>query len=175
MQRTAIVIFSLFLSSALFAKKKPHSSGAAPAVSQMTADQKAIHALNRLTFGARPGDLDAVKQIGLEQWIEQQLHPAAIVENPVLEAKLAPFDTLRMTTAQLVRHYPTPQMVKAMVDGRQQFPSDPDSHFLLEKLIAKARRKEGSRRTFNRFRTRGNSTISRSRFSRAASRRSRQH
>jgi uncharacterized protein (DUF1800 family) len=139
MQRTAIVVFSIFLSSALVAKKKP-----APVFPQMTADQKAIHSLNRLTFGPRPGDLDTVKQIGLEQWIEQQLHPAAIVENPVLEAKLAPFDTLRMTTAQLVRHYPTPQMVKAMVDGREQFPTDPDSRYLLEKLIAKAKRKEGT-------------------------------
>jgi uncharacterized protein (DUF1800 family) len=144
MQRTAIVIFLLFSSTLFAAKKKPHSSPAsAPAVPQMTADQKAIHALNRLTFGARPGDLDALKQIGLEQWIEQQLHPAAIVENPLLEAKLAPFDTLRMTTAQMVRHYPTPQMVKAMVDGKEQFPNDPDSHYLLEKLIARAQRKEG--------------------------------
>jgi uncharacterized protein (DUF1800 family) len=146
MQRTAIVIFSLapvFLSSALLAKKKPRSSPEpTAALSQMTADQKAIHALNRLTFGPRPGDLDAVKQVGVEQWIEQQLHPANIAENPVLEAKLAPFDTLRMTTAQLMRHYPTPQMVKAMVDGREQFPTDPDSHYLLEKLIAKAKRKD---------------------------------
>src|SRR5580704_10595617 len=145
MQRTAIVVLSLFLSSALVAKKKPHTPAEpAPVVSQMTADQKAIHALNRLTFGARPGDLDAVTQIGLEQWIEQQLRPATIPENPVLEAKLAPFDTIRMTTAQLVRHYPTPQMVKAMVDGKEQFPSNPNSPYLLEKLIAKAKRKDGA-------------------------------
>ena len=143
MQCTAIVIFLLF-SSTLFAKKRPHATPEPAVVApQMTADEKAIHALNRLTFGARPGDLDAVKQIGVEQWIEQQLRPSAIPENPMLESKLAPFDTLRMTTAQLVRHYPTPQMVKAMVDGKQQFPTDPESHYLLEKLIAKAKRKEG--------------------------------
>lgn len=149
MQRTAIVVFSLgpiFLSSVLLAKKKPHSPSApAPTVSQMTVDQKAIHALNRLTFGPRPGDLEAVKQLGLEPWIEQQLRPVAIPENPVLEAKLVPFDTLRMTTAQLVHHYPTPQMVKAMVDGKEQFLTDPDSHYLLEKLIARAKRKETSK------------------------------
>jgi uncharacterized protein (DUF1800 family) len=149
MQRTAIVVFSLtpvLLTQALLAKKKPHSPPApAPVASQMTADQKAIHALNRLTFGARPGDLDAVKQIGLEPWIEQQLRPATIPENPVLEAKLAPFDTIRMSTAELVRHYPTPQMVKAMVDGKQQFPTDPDSHYLLEKLIARTKRKDAGK------------------------------
>jgi uncharacterized protein (DUF1800 family) len=149
MQRGTVVIFSIasiFVSSALLAKKKP-AAVASKATPQMTADQRAIHALNRLTFGPRPGDLDVVKQIGLEPWIEQQLHPDAIPENPVLEAKLAPFDTLRMTTAELVRHYPTPQLVKAMVDGKEQFPSDPDSHYMLEKLIARAQRKAGAEST----------------------------
>ncbi len=140
MQRTAIVVLSLFLSSAVIAKKKPQQ-----VTPQMAADQKAIHALNRLTFGARPGDLDVVKQVGLEQWLEQQLRPGTIAENPVLDAKLVSFDTLRMTTAQLVQHYPTPQMVKAMVDGKQQFPPDPASQYLLEKLIARAKRKDAGK------------------------------
>jgi uncharacterized protein (DUF1800 family) len=151
MQRKSFFVFLLipiFLSSGLLAKKKPHSP-AEPVVSrttapQMTADQKALHALNRLTFGPRPGDLETVKQKGLDQWIEQQLHPGAIPENSALEAKLVPFDTLRMTTAELVHHYPTPQMVKAMIDGTQPFPPDPDTRYLLEKLIARARRKEAA-------------------------------
>ncbi len=141
----ALIFLSSALSSALLGKKKPGPAPArAPAVPQMTADQKAIHALNRLTFGPRPGDLDAVKQKGLEQWIEQQLHPDTIPENPVLESNCAPFDTLRMTTAELVHHYPTPQMVKAMIDGKLQFPADPDTRYLLEKLIARVQRKEAA-------------------------------
>ena len=60
-----------------YAKKKTLvTAHAEPDVPQMTADQKVLHALNRLTFGPRPGDLEAVKQKGLDQWIEQQLHPA---------------------------------------------------------------------------------------------------
>ena len=146
MQRKSLAILSLvpiFLSSGLLAKKKAHSP-AEPVRPQMTADQKVLHALNRLTFGTRPGDLETVKQKGLDQWIEQQLHPGAILENPVLEAKLAPFDTLRMTTAELVGHYPTPPMVKAMIDGRQQFPSDPEARYILEKLIARFQRREAA-------------------------------
>ena len=33
-------------------------------------DKKALHALNRLTFGPRPGDLEAVRKMGLKKWIE---------------------------------------------------------------------------------------------------------
>jgi hypothetical protein len=78
--RNALVILS-FVSIAL---------GAPAAVERIAGADKAVHALNRLAYGPRRVDVDAVKQIGLDQWIERQLHPEAIRENPVLEAKLAP-------------------------------------------------------------------------------------
>src|SRR5579863_114695 len=100
--RIAIVFIALVLSSSgLYAKKKAPPKPGQPSVPQMTADRKVLHALNRLTFGPRPGDLEAVNQKGLDAWIEQQLHPRSIAENPVLEAKLAPLDTLQMSTAEL--------------------------------------------------------------------------
>ena len=113
-------------------------------VPQITGDQKTLHALNRLTFGPRPGDLDAVNRVGLDRWIEDQLHPQSIPENPLLEAKLAPLDTLRMSTAELVHHYPTPQMVKAMVDGKQPFPQDSETRYMVQKLAARVQRKEAA-------------------------------
>src|SRR5579859_4445363 len=88
-------------------------------------DQKILHALNRLTFGPRPGDVDAVKRLGLKKWIDIQLHADRIPQNPTLAAKLAPLDTLRMTPAELARHYPPPQLIKAMVEGKAPFPVDP--------------------------------------------------
>ena len=91
----------------------------------MTPDQKILHALNRLTFGPRPGDFEDVKQQGLAHWIDAQLHPESLPENPVLEAKLAPLDSLRMSTAEMLREYPSRQLVKAMKDGRAPLPSDP--------------------------------------------------
>ena len=36
------------------------------------------HVLNRLAFGARAADVDAVKRLGLATWIDQQLHPERI-------------------------------------------------------------------------------------------------
>jgi len=81
-----------------------------PAVSQMSGDQKVLHALNRLTFGARPGDIEEVRQQGLDRWIDAQLHPETIAENPVLEAKLAPLETLRMSTTEMLEKYPGGRM-----------------------------------------------------------------
>src|SRR5271165_425289 len=113
-----------------FAAKKPKQTPAAtlaaPKIPQMTDDQKALHALNRLTFGPRPGDLEQVKQMGVDRWIEQQLAPETIPENPVLLAKLEPLDTLQMDTAAMLRKYPSPQMVKLMIDGKMPLPSQED-------------------------------------------------
>src|SRR5262245_52340270 len=69
-------------------------------------DRQPIHVLNRLTFGPRPADVEQVRRIGIDKWIDQQLHPEQIVENPVLEAKLKPLDTLQMAQWQIMEKYP---------------------------------------------------------------------
>ncbi len=51
-------------------------------------DREAVeHALNRLAYGPRPGDIERVQQLGLSNWIEQQLHPDAINDS-ALKARL---------------------------------------------------------------------------------------
>ena len=45
---------------------------------KLTKDQQILHTLDRLTYGPRPGDVDAVKKMGLKKWIDQQLHPEKI-------------------------------------------------------------------------------------------------
>jgi len=110
---------------------------------QIPANDRITQALNRLTFGARPADAAEVRTIGLKKWIDQQLHPETIAENPILLDKLKTFDTLPMSDAQLVRNYPTPQLVKQMVAGQVPFPTDPDRRVLIERLVAKAEKKQG--------------------------------
>jgi hypothetical protein len=63
-------------------------------------DSQILHALNRLTFGPRPGDLESVRTTGLQQWIQSQLHPENIAENPILEEKLKPLNSLRMNPVE---------------------------------------------------------------------------
>src|SRR5664279_2360569 len=63
---------------------------------KLTKDEQVLHALDRLTFGPRPGDVERVKKMGLKKWIDQQLHPERIAENTELEAQLQPLESLRM-------------------------------------------------------------------------------
>lgn len=68
---------------------------------------KAVHALNRLTFGPRPGEVAEVHKMGVEKWIQLQLRPDRIPENPILETRLKPLESLRMDAAQILKDFPT--------------------------------------------------------------------
>jgi uncharacterized protein (DUF1800 family) len=59
------------------------TSARAPALDN--SEQKALHVINRLTFGPRPGDLETVEKTGVENFIETQLHPDRIGEDPDIE------------------------------------------------------------------------------------------
>ncbi|MCU1334838.1 MAG: hypothetical protein JWO19_419 [Bryobacterales bacterium] len=74
--------------------------------SKLTKDQRILQVLNRLTFGPRPGDIEEVRRMGVEKWVDLQLHPERIPENPVLETKLKPLETLRMDPAAIIAQYP---------------------------------------------------------------------
>src|SRR3984957_21138710 len=130
------VCLAVFPGIAAYAKKK-NADEARQFLQQIPKDQRIEQALNRLTFGARPDDAAQVQAMGLKVWIDRQLHPERIAENPVLLEKLKTLDTLTMTGDQLVRNYPTPQMVKQMVAGQMPFPTDPDKKMMIEKLVAR--------------------------------------
>ena len=59
---------------------------------KLSKDEQIVHALDRLTFGPRPGDIDRVKRMGLKKWMNQQLHPDRLAENPVLETHSRPWN-----------------------------------------------------------------------------------
>jgi len=80
----------------------------------LTEEQKIIHVLNRLGFGPRPGDVEKVKQIGLRNYIEQQLNPEQI-DDSLVEAKLKDLDVLKMSTAELFLKYPNPAAILQFV------------------------------------------------------------
>ncbi len=106
----------------VLAKKKDPNSAR-----QMDPRKQALHALSRLTFGPRPGDVDRVTAMGVDQWIDQQLHPEKI-DDTSIDTRLSALRTLRMNTKELVENFPPPQVIKAVADGRQSMPSDPAKH-----------------------------------------------
>ncbi len=111
---------------------------------QISKDQRIEQAINRLTFGPRPGDVAQVRAVGLKVWIDQQLHPERIPENPVLLEKLKMFDTLSLSSDQLVRRYPSQQMVKQMATGQMPLPSDPTTRMMIQRLLKRYEEKRAA-------------------------------
>jgi len=76
----------------------------------LTENQKILHVLNRLGFGARSGDIEKVKAVGLNKYIEQQLNPSSITDSAA-EAKVRDLDVLKMSNEEIFAKYPSPQAV----------------------------------------------------------------
>jgi uncharacterized protein (DUF1800 family) len=73
---------------------------------KLSKDQQILQVLNRLTFGPRPGDVEEIRRVGVDKWVDLQLHPDRIPENPLLDDKLKPLETLRLTPAEIIAQYP---------------------------------------------------------------------
>jgi uncharacterized protein (DUF1800 family) len=71
---------------------------------ELPADQQIIHALNRLSFGPKPGDVQKVRAIGLDKWIEQQLHPERI-DDSRLDAFIGRYPAINRSSDDLLRQY----------------------------------------------------------------------
>jgi uncharacterized protein (DUF1800 family) len=85
--------------------------GALP-ITELTADQATLHALNRLGYGPRPGDVERIRQMGLEKWVDQQLHPEGI-DDGAFEQRLEQYSTLNLSSTKLLDEFPPPgQAVK---------------------------------------------------------------
>jgi uncharacterized protein (DUF1800 family) len=130
-------LLGLLSANLALGKKKEHGSLA----TQMEQSKMALHALNRLTFGARPGDLERITTMGLDKWIDQQLHPERINDS-ALEARLSPFRTLRMDTRQIVENFPPPQLIKAVANGKQSLPSDPFKRAVYQDQLERMQEKQ---------------------------------
>ena len=76
-------------------------------ITELTEDQAILHALNRLAYGPRPGDVERIRQMGLEKWIDQQLHPESI-DDSALDTRLKNYPTLDMSARKLLAEYPPP-------------------------------------------------------------------
>lgn len=97
-------------------------------------DERLRQALGRLTFGARPGDLEQLRKIGLQTWLKQQLHPDLLPENPLLAARLAPLESLRLSIHEAYLRYPAPQMIAAVARGNAALPDDPELRAVVVRL-----------------------------------------
>jgi uncharacterized protein (DUF1800 family) len=86
------------------APARPVATAMAPSVS---GERQIIHALSRLTYGARPGDVERVRAMGVSAWIDRQLRPRT-VDDSATDRALVELTTLRMPISQALREFPRP-------------------------------------------------------------------
>jgi uncharacterized protein (DUF1800 family) len=77
---------------------------------RLTDDKKILHLLDRIGFGARPGDVERVRQIGIDKYLDQQLHPEHVNDSAV-EARLSGLPSLHMDVAEAYEKYPQPNQI----------------------------------------------------------------
>jgi uncharacterized protein (DUF1800 family) len=104
-------------------------------VKQIQGDERVLHALNRFTFGPRPGDVAAVRTMGLQRWFEQQLNPTSI-DDSAMEERLAAFPAMKMQQAELTERYPGPQVLRQIIAKNLPLPTDPLEHAIYADDIA---------------------------------------
>jgi len=114
MKKTVALILLIILTQPLVFAQKRQS---------LNEDQRILHVLNRLGFGARPGDVERVKAMGLENYINQQLNPDKISDSAA-ESKLAELSTLNMSTAELYGKFPQPGQLLRQLQARGVLPDN---------------------------------------------------
>jgi uncharacterized protein (DUF1800 family) len=92
-------------------------------ITELSADEAILHALNRLAYGPRPGDVERVRQMGLAKWIDQQLNPNSI-DDKAVDARLESYPTLRMSSAMLLAQYPQPKQAEKQAAKQAQAQSE---------------------------------------------------
>ena len=98
---------------------------------QLKGDERILHALNRFTFGPRPGDLEVLRQIGLDSWFEQQLHPQSL-DLTDLNARLAEYPAMQWNTADLLYRLPSNALIRQALNGKLQVPQTGVLHAIYE-------------------------------------------
>lgn len=85
--------------------------------------ERIIHVLNRLGFGPRPGDVERVRAMGLQRYIEEQLHPERI-DDSAAEARLRALQAPFLSTRELLAKYPNPGQLIRVLDRQGKLPPD---------------------------------------------------
>jgi uncharacterized protein (DUF1800 family) len=86
-------------------------AAASSAVPKNPDDKTVAHVLNRLGFGPAPGDIERVRTIGLDKYIDQQLRPESLADER-MTSRLAGLDTLARSSRELADDYFLPAQME---------------------------------------------------------------
>jgi uncharacterized protein (DUF1800 family) len=110
----------------------------------MQGDERILHALNRFTFGPRPGDLETVRAQGVDAWFELQLHPTTI-PNQVLEERLTEYPAMRLMPADLLAQFPNNAVIRQIENGKLTMPESGVLHNVYENQAARVAQKKAEK------------------------------
>jgi uncharacterized protein (DUF1800 family) len=114
----AVVVAAVTLSAA----------GPGSAVPARPDDKTILHVLNRIGFGARPGDVERVRAMGLDKYIDEQLNPQRI-DDAAMTQRLAGFETLTLSSRKIADDYYLPAQEakrKAQLANKNAAPGQTD-------------------------------------------------
>ena len=141
---TALLCLSLLNSSVPDIAQAPSAASADPSSrpkarseyrpTQLRGDDRILHALNRFTFGPRPGDLESLRAIGLDKWFDQQLHPNTMDES-VLDARLAQYPAMQLSPQDLLFRLPSNAVIRQAINGRGPVPERGFLHAVYQNQI----------------------------------------
>jgi|GEM_PF-32329 len=115
---TAASANSLASRERLIAVPSPSAKGRA---ARLTEEQRILHLLNRITFGPRPGDIERVRVMGPDKFLEAQLRPE-MIDDAEVEKRLAVLPTQQMSSTELFQFYPPPQVADQRVNEKNSPP-----------------------------------------------------
>ena len=109
----------------LLAAVGPHvSANSKSGVPAKPDDRTIVHVLNRLGFGPAPGDIERVRRMGLQAYIDQQLYPDRM-RDLAMAPGLASFETLSKSTGDIAQQYFLPAQMARRQQQRRQAAQDP--------------------------------------------------
>jgi uncharacterized protein (DUF1800 family) len=115
-----LTIFSLAAAATIVGAQSPKQSppaaahGAAQQARELLPDEQIQQVLNRLTFGPRPGDAEKVRTMGIDRWIDAQLHPERIAD-PRADSIVSRYSVYSLRTSDIVRDFGVVQQLQRQV------------------------------------------------------------
>jgi uncharacterized protein (DUF1800 family) len=108
---------------------------------QLEGNERILQALNRFTFGPRPGDVEAVQAMGLDAWFDHQLHPGSIDETE-LTARLAQFPAMQWSTRDLIYRIPSNAVIRQALNNKGTIPPNGTLHAVYENQMYRLQEKK---------------------------------
>lgn len=122
------------------AKPAPHLSSSEHA--------RAVHLLDRMTFGPRPGEVERVQAMGIDRWLDLQLHPGKI-DDSALAQRLAAYQAPFMSPGALMFKFPPRTLIRQTIAGRIAVPPGSPQREIWESQMAIMQRKLERKRDGN--------------------------